>query len=35
VYLCVGVLYFAVYRILLIGVRLLERRYAIPGMTTT
>ena len=35
VYLCVGILYFAVYRILLIGVRLLERRYAIPGVTVT
>ena len=34
VYLCVGVLYFAVYRILLIAVRWVEKRYAIPGMTT-
>jgi len=32
IYLAVGVLYFAIYRILLIGVHLLERRFRVPGM---
>jgi polar amino acid transport system permease protein len=35
VYLCVGVMYFAVYRVLLIGVHWLERRYAVPGLSVT
>jgi len=32
IYLAVGMLYFAIYRILLIGVQWLERRFQIPGM---
>lgn len=32
VYLAVGVLYFAIYRTLLIGVQLLARRYSVPGI---
>ena len=32
IYLAVGVLYFAIYRILLVGVRLIEKRYRVPGM---
>lgn len=32
VYLAVGVLYFAIYRTLLIGVQLLARRYRVPGI---
>ena len=32
IYLAVGVLYFAIYRILLIGVQWLERRYRVPGI---
>ena len=32
IYLVVGVLYFAIFRILLIAVRLLEKRYRIPGL---
>ena len=34
IYLAVGVLYFAIYRILLFAVQWLERRYQIPGMET-
>ncbi|NCW28338.1 MAG: amino acid ABC transporter permease, partial [Verrucomicrobia bacterium] len=34
IYLAVGILYFAIYRILLVGVQWLERRYQIPGMET-
>lgn len=34
IYLAVGTLYFAIYRILLIGVQWLERRSQIPGMGT-
>lgn len=34
IYLAVGILYFAIYRILLIGVQWLERRFQIPGMET-
>lgn len=32
IYLAVGILYFAIYRILLIGVQLIERRFRVPGM---
>ena len=32
IYLAVGILYFAIYRILLIGVHVLEKRYRVPGM---
>ena len=32
IYLAVGILYFAIYRILLIGVHALEKRYRVPGM---
>lgn len=32
IYLVVGVLYFAIFRILLIAVRFLEKRYRIPGL---
>ena len=31
IYLAVGVLYFAIYRLLLLGVQLIERRFRIPG----
>lgn len=34
IYLAVGILYFAIYRVLLAGVQWLERRYQIPGMET-
>ena len=34
IYLAVGILYFAIYRILLFAVQWLERRYQIPGMET-
>ncbi|MBS4095733.1 MAG: amino acid ABC transporter permease [Sulfuricella sp.] len=33
VYLAVGILYFAIYRILLVGVHWLERRYHVPGLS--
>ena len=33
IYLVVGLLYFAIYRTLLIGIRWVENRYRIPGMT--
>ena len=33
VYLAVGILYFVIYRICLLGVQLLSKRYLIPGMT--
>ena len=32
IYLAVGLLYFAIYRILLAGVQFIERRYRVPGM---
>lgn len=32
VYLAVGILYFAIYRTLLVGVQLLARRYRVPGI---
>ena len=32
VYLAVGILYFAIYRILLIGIQLINRHYQIPGL---
>ena len=32
IYLAVGILYFAIYRILLVGVQTLEKRYRVPGM---
>jgi len=32
IYLVVGILYFAIFRILLIAVRFLEKRYRIPGL---
>lgn len=35
IYLAVGLLYFAIYRILLIGVQWLERRYHVPGIGQT
>ena len=31
IYAAIGVLYFAIYRLLLVGVRLIEKRYAVPG----
>ncbi|NBS13306.1 MAG: amino acid ABC transporter permease [Verrucomicrobia bacterium] len=34
IYLAVGILYFAIYRVLLVGVQWLERRHQIPGMET-
>jgi polar amino acid transport system permease protein len=34
IYLVVGILYFAIFRILLIAVRFLEKRYSIPGLVT-
>jgi len=34
IYLAVGMLYFAIYRVLLTGVQWLERRHQIPGMET-
>ena len=33
VYFALGLLYFAIYRILLIGVQWIERRYRVPGMS--
>jgi len=33
VYLAVGILYFVIYRICLVGVQLLSKRYQIPGMS--
>jgi polar amino acid transport system permease protein len=33
IYLMVGLLYFAIYRTLLIGIRWLEHRFRVPGMT--
>ena len=33
IYLAVGLLYFAIYRVLLIGVQLIERRYRVPGLS--
>jgi polar amino acid transport system permease protein len=33
VYLAVGILYFCIYRVLLIGVRWLERRFRVPGLS--
>jgi len=33
IYLAVGVLYFAIYRVLLIGVKSLERRFHVPGLS--
>ena len=35
IYLAVGVLYFLIYRILLAGVHLLEKRYQVPGLGAT
>jgi polar amino acid transport system permease protein len=32
IYLAVGILYFAIYRILLIGVQLIQKHYEIPNM---
>jgi polar amino acid transport system permease protein len=32
IYLAVGLLYFAIYRLSLVGVRLIERRYRVPGL---
>jgi polar amino acid transport system permease protein len=32
VYLAVGILYFAIYRILLVGIQLINRHYQIPGL---
>jgi len=32
IYLAVGILYFAIYRILLVGVHLIQKHYEIPGM---
>lgn len=34
IYLAVGVLYFAIYRTLLIGVQLIEKHYRVPGMVS-
>jgi polar amino acid transport system permease protein len=33
IYLAVGVLYFCIYRMLLVGVRWLERRFRVPGLS--
>jgi polar amino acid transport system permease protein len=33
IYLAVGLLYFAIYRLLLLGVQLIERRFRIPGFS--
>lgn len=33
IYVAVGILYFAIYRLLLVGVRVLQKRYAVPGLT--
>jgi polar amino acid transport system permease protein len=33
VYLAVGILYFCIYRVLLIGARWLERRFRVPGLS--
>jgi polar amino acid transport system permease protein len=33
IYLAVGILYFAIYRFLLLGVQLIERRFRIPGFS--
>ncbi len=33
IYLAVGILYFVIYRICLLGVQMISRRYQIPGMT--
>lgn len=33
IYLAVGLLYFAIYRVLLIGVHLIERHYRVPGLS--
>ena len=33
IYLAVGILYFVIYRICLLGVQMINRRYQIPGMT--
>lgn len=35
VYFAVGVLYFAIYRILLVGIQLVNRHYQIPGLSKT
>lgn len=35
IYLAVGLLYFAIYRTLLVGVQLLERHYRVPGMVSS
>jgi polar amino acid transport system permease protein len=32
IYLAVGILYFAIYRILLVGIELIQKHYEIPGM---
>ena len=32
VYFAVGILYFAIYRILLVGIQLINRHYQIPGL---
>ena len=32
IYLAVGVMYFAIYRVFLLGVQLVERRYRVPGI---
>jgi len=32
IYLAVGILYFAIYRILLVGIHLIQKHYEIPGM---
>jgi polar amino acid transport system permease protein len=31
IYVAIGLIYFAIYRLLLSGVRLIEKHYAIPG----
>ena len=33
VYLAVGILYFAIYRIILLGIQMINRRYQIPGVS--
>lgn len=34
IYLVVGILYFAIYRILLVGVQLIEKHYRVPGLAS-
>jgi polar amino acid transport system permease protein len=33
IYLAVGLLYFAIYRVLLVGIHWVERRFRVPGLS--